>query len=416
MKFTASSPARNVLLSCLFLIVFLAAPVQSQTTTLTPAATAAPTAISNPTTNLASCGLPAGFARFSDTATVTTFNMSADCTAADGYSPTNSFLTFDSGAFTINGNGNSITGTTNGRIIWVRGGATLNLNNAVIDNAGNSGGYLIQVEGGATLNISDTIFRNNVGRGVRLLNTGEIHLTNVQFLNNQQTSPAVGFIHILAAAPTPNTNARVTINNAIFQGNTGANNVIANAGGYLTFSGCLTFSGNFAQTGENPEPSGNWNGANITDSSTGLCLPGFVTPTPTPILDPKEKKEASSGLSASATARPLAATCHDLSQATDIVVHATHGLASGVQCQQLNGGGVGVQSIVDAGFIDAVDIWGYVEQGVEVCFPQAGYLLFLDARTIPRAIAPLTSYIANGMTCTLIKSPGSIVLMPSQQP
>lgn len=407
---------KGVLFLCLFLACILAAPVQSQTP--------APTAISNPTTNLAACGLPVGFARFSSTATVDTFRMSADCTAADSYSPTNSYLSFDSGTFTINGNGHSIIGTTNNRVIWVRGGATLNLNNVVFDNTGNSGLPLIQVQGGATLNIRDTTFQNNVGRGVRLEGTGTIAFTNVQFLNNQQQHAATGFIHIFASTPVPNTNARATINNAIFTGNTGANNVVVNNGGYLTFSGCLTFSNNNAQTGENPEPSGNYDGSNITVPQTLIpCSPNFVTPTatftpspspsPGPTLPPGAKQARQTMSASSATARPMAVTCHDLSQASGIIVRATYGLASGVQCQRLNGGGIGVLAIVEAGFIDAVDIWGYVEQGVEVCFPQAGDLLFLDARMAPRVPAPLAARITNGITCTTIATPGSIVLIPA---
>ena len=106
-------------------------------------------------------------------------------------------------------------------------------------------------------------------------------------------------------------------------------------------------------------------------------------------------------------------TCPTFSQATGIAVHATYGLDSGIQCQRLDGGGIGIQSIIDAGFIDAVDIWGYVVQGVEVCFPQAGRLLFLDASLMPRVAAPLESTVVNGMTCASISSPGSLVLMPN---
>ena len=114
-----------------------------------------------------------------------------------------------------------------------------------------------------------------------------------------------------------------------------------------------------------------------------------------------------------ATHRPLAATCVDLSAATGITVGATFGIGSGVQCQRLDGGGIGIQSIIDAGFIDAIDIWGYVDQGIEVCFPQAGRLIFLDANAMPRAAAPLTSTVVNGKTCALIFTPGSIVLLPN---
>ena len=130
-------------------------------------------------------------------------------------------------------------------------------------------------------------------------------------------------------------------------------------------------------------------------------------------MTPKPKRKQEKLPTATATPRPLATTCIDLNQATGIAVHATYGLGSGVQCQRLDGGGIGVQAIVDAGFIDAVDVWGYVEQGVEVCFPQAGELLFLDARMMPRAITPLASTIVNGMTCGAVETPGSIVLVPT---
>ena len=92
-------------------------------------------------------------------------------------------------------------------------------------------------------------------------------------------------------------------------------------------------------------------------------------------------------------------------------VYATYGLGIGVHCQRLNGGSIGIQSIIDAGLIDAADIWGCAEQHIEVCFPQSVRLLFLEARTIPRAILSLAAYIVNGMICGGIDSPGSIVLM-----
>ena len=156
-------------------------------------------------------------------------------------------------------------------------------------------------------------------------------------------------------------------------------------------------------------------------ASLAESLPGTASPTAEPAAvreisaigwRSRRKRSPRKQRRRSLTARPLATTCIDLNQATGIVVHATYGLASGVQCQRLDGGGIGVQAIVDGGFIDAVDIWGYVEQGVEVCFPQAGELLFLDARMMPRAAAPLASTVVNGMTCGAIETPGSIVLMP----
>ena len=139
-----------------------------------------------------------------------------------------------------------------------------------------------------------------------------------------------------------------------------------------------------------------------------FCLSFSLHPNPRPPV----QSQTTATPTPTFTASPQPMTCIGLSANTGIVIYATYGLGSGVQCQRLDGGGIGVPAIVNAGFIDAVDIWGYVEQGVEVCFPQSGKLLFLDARTMPRTAAPLASYIVNGMACGWIDSPGSIVLMP----
>ena len=93
-------------------------------------------------------------------------------------------------------------------------------------------------------------------------------------------------------------------------------------------------------------------------------------------------------------------------------VSATYGHRSGVQCRHLDGSGIGVQSIVDAGFIAAVDVWGYVEQGVEICFPQLGSITFLDAATSPRAVSTMDSYSRGNSTCAHLTRPGTVVLVP----
>lgn len=95
-----------------------------------------------------------------------------------------------------------------------------------------------------------------------------------------------------------------------------------------------------------------------------------------------------------------------------VSVAATYGLASGVQCNQVGADGIGIQSVIDAGFIDAVDVWGYVEQGVEICFAQLGSLTFLDAATSPRTITTINSYSKNGGTCAMLSRPGTLVLVP----
>lgn len=103
-------------------------------------------------------------------------------------------------------------------------------------------------------------------------------------------------------------------------------------------------------------------------------------------------------------------TCSALPGANTAIA-ATYGQRSGVQCRQLDGSGIGVQSIIDAGFISAVDVWGYVEQGVEICFPQLGSITFLDAATSPRTVSTLDSYSRGNSTCVHLTRAGAVVLM-----
>ena len=380
---------KYVLLLCLSLAAIFALPAQSQTT---PVPTAPPR-LNNPTADdLDDCGLPRSYSRFNDEATLTTFNMTADC-ANDNWElgPWSSFFTFVSGEFTINGNGYSISGPTTYHGIWIEGANTvLNLNDVTIRETGSYDGYQpIRLHSGR-LNGRNLTFENNYGNAL-LWVRGQVYLENVQFLDNRHP-PSFGHVGI----DTYGTSL-VDINRGIFRGNIGnyggLEYVVIRSGVTVRLRGCITYENNLRPDGT-PVPFYSTHSTGQVIDRIDCSKPKTATPRP------------------SATLRPPAMTCIDLHRATGIAVYATFGLASGVQCQQLNGGGVGIQSIVDAGFIDAVDVWGYVEQGVEVCFPQSGTFLFLDARTIPRAVSPLESYIANGMTCGWIESPGSIVLMP----
>ena len=126
------------------------------------------------------------------------------------------------------------------------------------------------------------------------------------------------------------------------------------------------------------------------------------TPEPTPTLTPTP------------TATPQPSTC--LTSLPDSIVVSN--FRDSTQCQQLDGGGIGIPSIIEEGFIDAVDIWSYVVPGTQVCFRQSsGRFIFLDAETMPRAIIPLSlSYRVRDdvseMICTQIDRAGSVILMP----
>lgn len=109
---------------------------------------------------------------------------------------------------------------------------------------------------------------------------------------------------------------------------------------------------------------------------------------------------------------PPVSSCDSL--AGGVTVRAALGSASGVECTQLDGGGVGNQSVIDMGFINAVDVWAYVEQGVEICFPQQGRIVFLDAATSPRSLAQVESYRSGTMTCAHLWRPGTVALVQGQ--
>ena len=101
-----------------------------------------------------------------------------------------------------------------------------------------------------------------------------------------------------------------------------------------------------------------------------------------------------------------------LNENTDPRVWATYGLCSGVQFKRLEAGWLtGNQRVIDAGFIDGVDVWGYAEQGVEVCFPAYGAVVLLDAATSPRTLEPLDAYLDEHYTCAAFNKAGTAVLV-----
>ena len=136
---------------------------------------------------------------------------------------------------------------------------------------------------------------------------------------------------------------------------------------------------------------GNGNGS-ASSRSVSSRSASSESPTPTPTRGPS-------------TGELLVARGYRLS--------ATYGLDSGVQFQRLGENGIGIQSVMNMGFIDAIDVWGYVEQGVEVCFPQSGSIAFLDATTSPRRVAAINWYVDGVYTCAYLEKPGTVVLVES---
>ncbi len=106
---------------------------------------------------------------------------------------------------------------------------------------------------------------------------------------------------------------------------------------------------------------------------------------------------------------PMRQTCLNL-MPTGIVVSNR---SDGTGCQRVDAIGIGNADIIAAGFIDAVDVWGWITPDTKVCFQRSGgSFRFLDAATAPRSVSELPAFSEAGMICTTIDRPGTVVLMP----
>ena len=392
----------------------LAVPVQSQTILTNPDAT-----------DLLPCGLPTARSEFGTAATYRTWELTADCTiTASMVDNDEQYMWFqaNSGEFTINGNGYTITGPPNATLFIVGdfngteiGAVTtppviLNLNDVTISGVATTRttNTPVIVDTGARLNANNVIFSGNGGEIlINTRNNTSVYLTDIQVLNNGVSGTIVFRNTGLSAAQIPNT--LMVITDAVFEGNTGANNVLWALRSTIQLRGCVIFrdNTNSANQPANHYGSSTTQGGIVDDGSTNQ---GDRSRCP----QPKRKKKEEARPTPTPTPRPAyGASYVALQTATGMTFEATYGLDSGVHFRQLDGAGIGIQSIIDAGYLAALDVYGYVEQGVQVCFPQVGRILFLDARTMPRAITPLESTVVNGMTCASISSPGSLVLMPN---
>ena len=97
-------------------------------------------------------------------------------------------------------------------------------------------------------------------------------------------------------------------------------------------------------------------------------------------------------------------------------IHAFDGMDSGIQFRRLGAYGIGIQSVLDMGFLDAVDAWSHIGSGYEVCFPQVGRIVFLDAATSPRSVHDVENrHDDEGYTCALLYRAGTLVLVESTE-
>ncbi len=83
----------------------------------------------------------------------------------------------------------------------------------------------------------------------------------------------------------------------------------------------------------------------------------------------------------------------------------------GAQGRRVGIAEIGQPDIIAQGVLDAVDVFGYVSPGVEVCFSAHGRIVFLDAAYAPRRASDLRTYQRPGRTCALIDRAGTVVLL-----
>ena len=85
-----------------------------------------------------------------------------------------------------------------------------------------------------------------------------------------------------------------------------------------------------------------------------------------------------------------------------------------IKSNEVDASGVGIAHIIEMGFLTAVDIWSEVGWGVTACHTDYsnGNFVFLDAAGMPRVAEtwPAAPHI-EGMACTYIETPGTIVLL-----
>ena len=395
--------------------------------------------------------------------------MTADCTFS---ATSSSFLSINSGSFIVDGNGYTIYSDPNARSFDIASGASLDLRNVTIRGLNSTSLEVIRAYGNLTAR--DVTIRNNTTRtAIEIAGAVQGSLTNMRFLNNSgSVGGAASALSANVGATVTLHNAIITGNSgggnnyvvAVYasattltvtgcftmSGNTGSNSIARHSnqgtlnnnnigacvgGGFMT-AGTATAAAAMTATAEaemtataaaamtataeaemTATAEAEMTATAIAEgtATAAAMLPGPVAPpAPSGPRTSKKKKDPPPRPTPTATPRPAyAASYTALQTETGMTFEAAYGLESGVHFRQLDGAGIGIQSIIDAGPLAALDVYGYVEQGVEVCFPQIGRVIFLDARTMPRAITALEATIKDGMTCVFLNSPGSLVLLPN---
>ena len=86
--------------------------------------------------------------------------------------------------------------------------------------------------------------------------------------------------------------------------------------------------------------------------------------------------------------------------------------SSEISCRQIDTGNIDKHPLLASGMLGAVEVLGFVDQGVEVCFRSVGNLVFLDPVTSPPSPLLIPSFDNDlGMTCGQVFRIGTVVLV-----
>ena len=339
-------------------------------------------------------------------------------------------------------------------------GSTMTIENSVlINNAGVDGG-VIRNTVGSTLTIKKSVFSGNSARdqGGAIYNEGTLTIENSTFYGNSIAAADTGIIvinsssasatlkHVTLAnstdgigllVTTAGAGATMTVQNSIFADNTDGDcagfslantaNLVKDGSCSALITGDPELGGPTGSPAHLPLGSGSpaigkgpsnclatdQRGASRPSTGCDLGAVQYYDP-PSERASQAEERESAASPEERAAATPRRVSTCETALPASIVVSGIR--SSGTQCSHLDATGIGIPSVIESGFIDAVDVWGYLGAGVEVCFHASGSLVFLDASTAPRSVSSLAAYSKDGMTCAFIEHPGTVVLVPGPAP
>ncbi len=84
-------------------------------------------------------------------------------------------------------------------------------------------------------------------------------------------------------------------------------------------------------------------------------------------------------------------------------------VSQGVRCQSVVIADIDKHPLMNAGVLQALNIWGEVAAGVEFCFSGAGTVVFEDTSATPALATRLATFAKDGMTCAQVPGSGRVV-------